>query len=160
MTMTQPAQFIDSAWPLLVVHLPAVMSMTAVQSIVDGYEVMLQRNQRFASVVDCSAVTKFPGAPERKVLTDWLGNEVRAEKERRLTVATAVVLTSGPMRAVVSAINWVRRPATPQIWTATRQEAVDWCRARLVEAGVPLTGATSTLRALLGSEKGVSRGSR
>jgi hypothetical protein len=147
MNANEPARFVDGAWPVLVVQLPRVMGMTAIRSIVDGYEVHLRRNERFASVVDCSLVSKFPGASERKVLIDWLGDDARIERERRLTVATAVVLTSGPMRAFVSAINWVRRPNTPQIWTATRAEAVDWCRERLLDAGIALPPAVGALRA-------------
>jgi hypothetical protein len=158
--MTMTAKFDDSAWPLLLVFMPPAMNMAAIKSIVDGYEGVLKRDQRFAHVVDCSAITKFPGAPERKALIDWLGDDARLERERRLTVATGVVLTSGPMRAFVSALNWVRRPATPQIWTATQDEAIVWCRQRLVEAGVPLSPAASTLRARSGPSAGVSRGSR
>jgi hypothetical protein len=146
MNVNEPARFVDSTWPLVVVHLPAVMGMAAIRSIVDGYEVLLRRDQRFAHVVDCSAVSKFPGASERKLLIDWLGDDVRIERERRLTVGTAVVLTSGPMRAFVSAINWVRRPSTPQKWTATQAEAVDWCCEQLVEAGVTLPPAVAALR--------------
>jgi hypothetical protein len=64
------------------------------------------------------------------------------------------------MRAFVSAINWVRRPSTPQIWTATQEEAIDWCCQRLVEAGVVLSSATSTLRARSLPTTRATRGSR
>jgi hypothetical protein len=148
MSVEQPARFVDSGWPLLVVHLPALMnSMTAIASIVDGYEGRLRRNERFAQVVNCSAVVKFPGPAERKALVDWLGDEARKDKERRLTVATSVVLTSGPMRAILSAVNWVARPATPQKWVESEQEAIEWCCGRLVEAGLALSPGTGALRA-------------
>lgn len=146
MNANEPARFLDSTWPLVVVLLPPVMGMTAIRSIVDGYEGLLRRNRRFAHVVDCSAVSKFPGVAERKVLIDWLGDETRVERERRLTVATAVVLTSGPMRAFVSAINWVRRPSTPQKWMATQPEAVEWCCELLVGEGIVLPPAVGALR--------------
>jgi hypothetical protein len=146
MNANQPAQFLDSTWPLVVVVLPPVMGMTAIRSLVDGYEMLLRRDQRFAHVVDCAAVSKFPGVAERKVLTDWLGDDARVERERRLTVATAVVLTSGPMRAFVSAINWVRRPSTPQKWWATQPEAVEWCCELLVGEGVALPASVGALR--------------
>jgi hypothetical protein len=147
MNANEPARFVDSAWPLLVVQLPAVMGMTAIRSLIDGYGVQLGKNERFAHVVDCSLVSKFPGASERKLLIDWLGDETRIQTERRLTLGTAVVLTSGPMRAFVSAINWVRRPNTPQTWTATQPEAIQWCCDRLVEAGIALPPAVGALRA-------------
>ncbi len=145
--MSGPARFVHGAWPVLVVHMPPVVNMVAIKSIIDGYEDVLRRNERFANVVDGSAIEKFPGSVERKMLTDWLTDEARVEKERRLTVATAVVVTSGPMRALLSAINWIGRPVAPQIAVATQAEAVEWCCARLTEAGVALTPAASTLRA-------------
>jgi hypothetical protein len=146
MNANEPARFLDNTWPLAVVLLPPVMGMTAIRSIVDGYDALVRRNQRFAHVVDCSAVSKFPGGAERKVLIDWLGDEARIERERRLTIATAIVLTSGPMRAFVSAINWVRRPSTPQKWMATQPEAVEWCCQLLGEAGIALPPAVGALR--------------
>src|SRR5262249_33593468 len=148
MSVAESAQFVDSAWPLLIVHMPRMLNnMTAIRSIIDGFESVLGRNERFASVLNGSAVAKFPGSLERKVLRDWVGNEARIERERRLTVATGLVLTSGPMRAFVSAINWVNRPVTPQIVTATQEEAVEWCCARLEQAGIALTPAIGALRA-------------
>jgi hypothetical protein len=132
-----PAQFDESAWPLLVVQFPALMNNTvAIRSIIDGFEGLYRRNVLFATVFDGSGVTKFPGALERKTLVDWMGNETRVATERRLSVATGLVLPSGTMRAFMSALNWVNRPVTPQKITATRQEAIDWCCERLREAGV------------------------
>jgi hypothetical protein len=145
--MSGPARFDDSAWPVLVVHMPAVMNMIAIKSVIDGFEDVLRRDQRFALVIDGSGIEKVPGTLERKVLTDWLTDEARVEKERRLTVASAVVVTSGPLRALLAALNWIRRPAAPQIAVATQDEAIEWCCARLTEAGIRLTPAASTLRA-------------
>ncbi len=147
MATGEPARFVDSTWPLLLVQLPAMMNNAiAIDSVIRGFDTVLQRNERFAHVVDCSSVIKFPGAAERKSLVEWLAQDARLEKERRLTVGTAIVLTSGTMRAFVSAINWVRRPATPQVWTATQAEAVEWCCERLVEGGLQLTPAIAALR--------------
>jgi hypothetical protein len=161
MSAVQAAQFVDSAWPLLIVHMPPMMNnMTAIRSIIDGFEAVLGRDERFASILNGSAVVKFPGSLERKVLMDWVGNEARIEKERRLTVATGLVLTSGPMRAFVSAINWVSRPVTPQIVTATQEEAVEWCCARLHQAGIALTPAIGALRVRPARSPRAARGYR
>jgi hypothetical protein len=161
MSVTGAAQFDDSAWPLVIVHMPPLMNnMTAIRSLIDGFESVFGRNERFASVLNGSAVVKFPGSLERKVLMDWVGNEARLEKERRLSVATGLVLTSGPMRAFVSAINWVSRPVTPQIVTATQEEAVEWCCTRLQEAGIALTPAIGALRVRPAPSTRAGRGSR
>jgi hypothetical protein len=147
MNALEPARFDDGAWPLLIVHMPSLMNnVTAIHSLIEGFEAVYRRNERFASILDGSAVVKFPGALERKVLLDWVGKESRVETERRLTVATGLVLTSGPMRAFVSALNWVTRPASPQKVTATQEEAVEWCCGRLEEAGIALSPGLGALR--------------
>jgi hypothetical protein len=145
--MAETAQFTDSTWPLLLVRMPPIMNVTAIASIIQGFERVLARKERFALVADCSPIVKFPAALERRMLTDWLGQEARIEKEKLYTVATGVVLTSGAMRAFVSALYWVRRPPTPQVFKATQGEAVEWCCDRIVEAGLPFTPALAALRA-------------
>jgi hypothetical protein len=148
MSAIEPARFDDTAWPLLIIRMPALMNnIVVVRSIIDGFEGVYRKNERFASILDGSAVAKFPGTLERKALMDWVGNEARIETERSLSVATALVLTSGPMRAFVSALNWVNRPVTPQKVTATREEAIEWCCERLQEAGIVLPPAVGALRA-------------
>ena len=78
-----------------------------------------------AVIVDTTAVQRFPSAPVRQVLTDWVADLKRAERDRSYTVATVVVLSSGPLRALTAAINLIRRPVSPQHWTATLAEGFD-----------------------------------
>jgi hypothetical protein len=111
---------------------------SAIRAVIDAFERGFSRGSRFVSILDGTAVAKFPGSEERKLLADWLSDPRRVERERLWSLGSAVVLPSGTMRALVSAINLVRRPITPQHWTATLSEAVDWGRARLVESGIPL----------------------
>jgi hypothetical protein len=137
MSAIEPARFDDSAWPLLIVNLPPLLNnMTAIRSMIDGFDAAYRRHEPFASVTDASLVVKFPGALERKALLDWVGSEKRIETARGLSIATGLVLPSGPMRAFMSAINWVRRPTTPQKVTETLEEAVEWCCEQLQEAGL------------------------
>jgi hypothetical protein len=146
--MEPPVQFLDATWPLLVVRLPPVFKgVLVMKQVMTGFEVVHARGAQFAVMVDCSAIVKFPGPGETKMLTDWMADERRVARERALTLGSAVVLTSGPMRAFVSAINWIRRPATPQIWVGTTREAVEWCCDRLVAGGMSLTPAIEALRA-------------
>jgi hypothetical protein len=140
------AHFGDGAWPLLLVEMPAAMSMVTIESIIAGFEGVHSRHERFAVVIDCSAVSRFPGAEERRKLLDWMKEEAQHARERRDTIGSAVVLTSGTMRALLSAMNWVHRPAAPQVWKATLGEAIEWGCSRLVEAGLGLTPAITALR--------------
>jgi hypothetical protein len=141
-------QFLDATWPLLVLRLPPVFKGAHVmKQVMAGFDVVHTRKARFVVMADCSAVVKFPGPADTKMLTDWMSSEQQAARERELTLGSAVVLTSGPMRAFMSAMNWVRKPATPQVWVATTREAVDWCCDRLIAAGMRLTPAIEALRA-------------
>jgi hypothetical protein len=140
-------EFIDTTWPLVVVRLPAAMNdPRVVEQFTRQFNRVYARGERFAAMIDCSSVSKFPGAVERKMLTDWLSDERRVAQERQTTLGSALVLTSGTMRAVVSAMYWIKRPTTPQVWKGTSAEAIDWCCERLREAGVPLTPAIEALR--------------
>jgi hypothetical protein len=146
--MAQSLEFNDTTWPLVVVKLPTMMnSIPVIRQLTDGFDRIHERKARFAVLVDCSAVVKFPGAIERRILTEWMSGEQHAKKEREQTIGAAIVLTSGPMRAFVSAINWVRRPITPQVWKATTAEALEWCCEKLIEDGIALTPAIEALRA-------------
>lgn len=137
----------ERGWPLLLMQIPSSLSVGTVQSFVSAIEHAYTRNERFAVVIDTTAVSKFPGAPARQILSDWVGNARRGERERELTVGTALVIASGPLRAFTAAVNLVRRQTTPQHWTATVSEAVEWARKRLVEANVPLTPGSEALYA-------------
>jgi hypothetical protein len=145
--MAESSQFDETAWPLLVVRLPPVMNMSALASMMDGFERILRLEKRHAAVVDATRITKFPGSQERTRLTSWLADERRVAKERRFVVGNAVVVTSGPVRALLTAFNWVHRPTTPQAMKATEAEAVEWCCQLLIEDGVALTPALESMRA-------------
>jgi hypothetical protein len=113
----------------------------------DGIEHAYRRNQPFVILCNATAIVKFPGSTERKMLSDWLHDPQRIEKEKRYIVATAVVIPSGPIRALLSAIQFVSPPNYPQVWKATEPEAFEWCYERIVGAKLPLTKALEAARA-------------
>jgi hypothetical protein len=137
----------DHGWPLLLLRIPAVLSAEAVRSMIDAIEAAYRRNERFVVVIDTTAVSKFPAAPARQILSDWVSDPRRAEREHALTVGTAVVIASSPLRALTAAINLARRKATPEQWTGTLVEAVEWARKSLVAGNVPLTPGAEALYA-------------
>jgi hypothetical protein len=143
----EPVEVHDRGWPLLFIRIPPFLAVGTVQSFVAAIEHAYARNERFAVVIDTTAVSKFPGAPARQILSDWVADARRAERERTFTVGTALVIASGPLRAFTAAVNLVRRHATPQQWTATVAEAVEWAHKRLVEEHVALTPGSETLLA-------------
>jgi hypothetical protein len=140
-------EFQDATWPLLYVRFPREFSPAVMQATIDAFERIYVRGERFVNLVDCSPIVKFPGMVERKMLSEWMATPGRADKEKAFTVATAIVLRSGPMRAMMSAITWVSPPVSPQVWKATEADAFDWCFERLVEARLPVTKAIEAARA-------------
>jgi hypothetical protein len=137
----------DRGWPLFLLRIPPSLSVEAMRSFIDAFEAAYRRNERFAVVIDTTALSKFPAAPARQILSDWLHDPPRVEREQALTVGTALVVASGPLRALMSAFNLARRKATPQEWTATWGQAVTWARDRLVAENVPLTRGADALLA-------------
>jgi hypothetical protein len=137
----------DSTWPLLVLSFPRIAEAGTLRAFIEAFERAYERETPFATVIDGTMTARFPGPQGRKMLVEWLGDARRAELERLWCVGSAVVLPSGPKRALVSAFNIVRRPAAPQYWTATLPEAVDWARTRLLDAGVSVTPRIDELHA-------------
>jgi hypothetical protein len=135
----------DGAWPILVIRFPVVVSAETVQSMLRAIERAYARKQRFAVIVDTTPVSKFPAAPARQVLSDWVADGQRAERERAWTVTTVVVLESGPLRALTAAINLMRKPVSPQHWTATFGDAVEWARRCLIAEGAKLPPGAEAL---------------
>jgi hypothetical protein len=128
----------DDAWPLLLLSFPRAVTTVTLRGVIDAFERAFDREERFTAVIDCTAIAHFPGAQERKMLADWLTDKRRTERERRWNIGSAVVVPSGPMRALLSAFNLMRRPVAPQHWTATLTEGIAWSRARLLDLGIPL----------------------
>jgi hypothetical protein len=124
---------------------PPVVTVGTMRSVVGAFARAFSRKERFAVVVDGSAIVKFPNAAARLVVTDWLADPQRAELERTYSVGAAVVMTSGPMRALVAMFHLVRRPISPQHWTPDRTDAFEWAQSRLVKEGIAPTNAMAAL---------------
>jgi len=129
----------DQGWPILLARFPPFITAETMRSFARMIESAYEREERFAAIIDTTLVTKFPSPGARQILTDWVANARRAERERRYTVTTVVVIPSGPLRAFTAAINFARRPTSPQHWVATIDEAARWARQTLLAAGVALT---------------------
>lgn len=135
----------DAAWPLVVLRVPPVLDVPAIHSMFRGLDRVLERRARFALLVDTRAMTAAPTAVERKLLAQWMTDRVAAEA--LYNMGNAVVIASPFARAALTAIQWLRRPVTAQCFVSSAVEGIDWCRARLVEKGVPVTSAIDDLRA-------------
>jgi hypothetical protein len=135
----------DGAWPLIVARMPEELDAPAIDSMFRGFDKALSRNAKFATVVDTTALSKFPDALGRQRIGEYM--KARTIAERLYNLGNAVVIRSASARAVLTAINWIRQPVTAQHLVATFPEALEWCCERLERAGVPLSPALEALRA-------------
>jgi hypothetical protein len=141
------------AWPLLIVTFPSAASDDAVLSFIRAIDRAYARHERFAVVIDTTPVLKFPGASARALITDWTANAERIALERAYTVGTSVIMPSGPLRALVAAIQAVQRPATTTHWARNIREAIAWARQRLVERSIVLTPLAESVCAEMTGER-------
>jgi hypothetical protein len=139
----------DRGWPLLMVRFPRDISADGMQAFANAIERAYDRRERFVALVDAAPVAKLPSGPARKILSDWLTDPERCERDRACTIGTAVVLPSGPVRVLTAAINMLRPPVSPVRLAATMLEAAQWARARLLDEGVVLNAEATALYAEL-----------
>jgi len=137
--------FDESGWPIILVRIPRVLDSAAVDTLLAGFDRVLTRQAKFAAVTDSTLITQMPAALERSRLGEYM--KARTMAEATFNMGNAIVLANAVPRAVLTAVNWVRRPLTPQFFTGTRVEAVEWCRDRLVKSGVYITGGLETMLA-------------
>jgi hypothetical protein len=134
----------DAAYPIVVMRVPAALDGPAIKAMFDGMDRVLKRESRFTLIVDTRALKRFPTAVERSSIAEWM--KARSFAEARYNLGNAVVLSSTTARAVLTAIQWVRRPITAHGYMATMKEAIDWCCERLTKADIPLPRGISALR--------------
>jgi hypothetical protein len=134
----------DATFPLVVMRVPVALEGPAIQSMFDGMDRVLKRESRFALIVDTRALKGFPNAVDRGKIAEWM--KARNMAEARYNLGNAVVLSSTVARAMLTAIEWVRRPITAHTYTGSLLEAIDWCSEKLKGASIPLPPSVSALR--------------
>lgn len=134
----------EAAWPLVVVRIPPVLDVRAIESMYQGFDRMVTRRTKFTALVDTSALRTFPQAVERKLIAE--GRASRVMTEAAFNLGNAVFLTSAAARLVLRLIEWVRPPVVPQYLVPTFAEGVEWCCGRLARAHIPLTPEIEALR--------------
>jgi hypothetical protein len=134
----------DAAFPIVIMRVPVALDGPAIRSMFDGMDRVLKREARFTLIVDTRALKRFPTAVERSSIAEWM--KARSFAEARYNLGNAVVLSSTAARAMLTAIQWIRRPITAHGYMATMNEAIDWCCERLTKADIPLPSSLSALR--------------
>jgi hypothetical protein len=138
-------EFDVTAWPLVRVRLPSKLDVPAADSMFQGFDAVVARQAKFVTIIDTIALTTFPDAVARARIGEYM--KARTFAEATFTTGNAVIMASAAVRATLTAINWIRRPLTPQYLVGNFPDALEWCCGRLAENGVALTPAIEVLRA-------------
>jgi hypothetical protein len=144
----------DRAWPLVITTSPPAPGPESIDTLVAYFDVCFQRRERFALVTDSRQVVTMPDAIWRKRLADWMNEPTFRQRSARYNVGSAVVLTSGPVRATLTAVTWLWKPPTPQHYCSSMDDAVAWCVGKLEAAGIAIN---APIRALQASLRGDAR---
>src|SRR6185437_10690996 len=123
------------AWPLFITVVPATFDAGDVEAYIVEVETLYRRGERFASLVDTSALSSLPGAAERRRLADW--QNLTKDAIKRYNVFTAIVVRSPVMRSAMTAMNWVFRPPNEQVVVPGFAEGFLRCIDKLRAAGHP-----------------------
>lgn len=133
-----------AAWPLVVARIPERFDVPAIDSFFRGFDAVLARKAKFVTIIDTSAIAKFPDPLARKHLGECM--RVRTFAEVAYDLGNAVIILSAPARTVLTAVNWIRRPVSPQYIVGNLRDAIGWCCGRLAQAGIAESPALTALR--------------
>lgn len=137
--MTSAIETDVSAFPIVVVRLPdRPVTDDDLRAFVADQRAMLGRRQRHAVIADASHARAISPV-QRKILADWL--EEAEPLNKKYTVCIAVVLDNALIRGAMTAVLWLKQPASPTKSFATLDEAAAWALEALRRANVEDLGA-------------------
>lgn len=137
----QRAEWVDfTAFPVLIIRLPVQFSVVDVSAMYNALEELTERDGKYTTIVDSTALTFPPGPMTRRALVRG-GAAIEAHAQK-YCIGTALVIHNTLVRGALTAFNWVRgdKFALPEIYTATMDEARRWSRKQL-EANRAMTPA-------------------
>src|SRR5438477_12502765 len=95
-----------TGWPLVQARIPASFDVEAIDSFFRGFDEVLAREMKFVTIIDTSALSRFPDAVERRHLGACM--KVRTFAEASYNLGNAVIIRSATARTVLTAVHWIR----------------------------------------------------
>ncbi|HEY3818044.1 MAG TPA: hypothetical protein VGL81_12780 [Polyangiaceae bacterium] len=128
-------------WPIILMVMPEHRVTDAdVQSALGHIEQMMleckKSREKCVQVTDASAMTTLPLPSQRKMTGEWIKKTIQLQRE--VSLGGANVTPSAIIRGMITAIHWFRKPETPVVFVATRQEGFLQAFRWFEEAKVPL----------------------
>lgn len=132
--MTTKVTVDDNRWPVLVVtqrvdqlsDAERLASLETCSRALDAHG-----RERYAMILDNRKAGPMP-ATQRKMMADYM--EKHAMRARARCVCTAMVMDSAVMRAMLTAILWLRKPEVETQVFGELDEAVTWARHKFEKA--------------------------
>ena len=103
----------------------------------EQFELLFQRPDRYALIIDTTLATNPPSALDRKLITDW--DNANAANTERHHVGSAIIVRSSLIRNSLTALGWLVRRKNPVVYVSTMTLAATWCAERLREAQISLS---------------------
>jgi hypothetical protein len=150
--------FDESAWPVVILNSPPILSRESSADIISGFDRILSRKDHFALIVDTRPVKAMPDAAWRKTITEWANDPHTQRRTSRYSVGTSIVITSPLARGVYTALSWFVKHTSPQHSAPSMAASVAWCCEQLSRAGVPRSRALVELQESMTRPDGRSGG--
>lgn len=122
----------DSLWPLLTIQFIGVNTDQRFTEYLDECTRLLSRREPFVCILDC-ARSGVSTSDQRHMQSQWLLRHDAALRKQML--GCACIVTSAPMRLVVSLVLHVSPMPCPYVIVSSQEAAVRYVAGRLEESG-------------------------
>jgi hypothetical protein len=125
--------FDDSLWPLLIVRFSGTPTNQQFEEYMARRGSYLARNQKHALIYDTVRFSVLtPEQRQRQI--NWL--KERKELLQKLSLGSALIITSPMVRLLLSGILHFSQTGTPYHAARSLPDAASWCAGRLASAGL------------------------
>lgn len=123
-----------SRWPIVLVTPPTSVKNDELAVFLDRYaNEVYARRQRYVTILDLRRSADMPAA-QRKMITDRM--QQKEEAARLFAAGSVMIFESAMMRALLTAILWVRKPPTEMKIASTLEEAIEYAQGFLKSSKV------------------------
>ncbi len=128
-------EFDSAGAPLVVCTFHATPTAEDCGQIATAYRELFARKRRLCFISDVRAMS-LPSARDRQAIARLL-ETIDADLET-YSAGAVVVLRSGLLRGAMTAIRWIAKPVTPEIFVGTLAEAADEAEALMRGANLDI----------------------
>jgi hypothetical protein len=121
--------------PLIIARLWGALTDDEFRSYLRGYDEIMARGRPVVVIIDARRVEPA-SASQRKIQADWL--IARDADIRKLLLGMAFVLASPIVRAIITAVFWIKPLPCPHTVKASLHDAHEWASSVCARQGIAL----------------------